>query len=43
VAVVYPDLENIQRLKVEPTDGEWHLVKFLQENLDAPYEIFFNP
>lgn len=43
MAVVYPDLENIQRLKVEPTDGEWHLVKFLQENLDAPYEIFFNP
>nr|WP_281494916.1 NERD domain-containing protein/DEAD/DEAH box helicase [Marinobacter sp. S6332] len=43
VAVVYPDFENIQRLKVKPTDGELALVSFLKDNLDDTYEVFFNP
>jgi len=43
MAVIFPTIENILRLKVPPTDGELYLVKFLKENLDDSYEIFFNP
>ncbi|MFQ3245700.1 MAG: GTPase SAR1 family protein [Arenicella sp.] len=43
MAVIYPELENIERLKVPPTPGEWALVKFLNEALDDSYEVFFNP
>lgn len=43
MAVIYPELENIQRLKVKPTDGEWELVKYLKDQLDDSYEVFFNP
>ncbi len=43
MAIIYPTLENIQRLKVEPTLGEIHLVKYLEKNLDDSYEVFFNP
>ena len=43
MAVIYPELENINRLKVPPTPGEWTLVMFLNEVLDDSYEVFFNP
>lgn len=43
MAVIYPELENIQRLKVSPTPGEWELVRYLKDNLDDSYEVFFNP
>ncbi len=43
MAVLYPDLENIQRLKVLPTAGEWNLINYLKDHLDDTYEIFFNP
>lgn len=43
MATIYPTLENIQRLKVPPTDGELYLVKYLEQNLDETYEVFFNP
>ena len=43
MAIVYPTLENIQRLKVKPEDGEWHLTKHLEHHLDDTHEIFFNP
>ncbi len=43
MAVIYPDLENIQRLKVEPTPGEWNLISYLKDHLDDTYEVFFNP
>ena len=43
MAVIYPELENIQRLKVPPTPGEWDLVTYLKDNLDDSYEVFFNP
>jgi hypothetical protein len=43
VARIYPTLENINRLKVPPTDGELHLINYLAENLDDAYEVFFNP
>jgi hypothetical protein len=43
MAIIYPTLENIQRLKVPPTEGEWNLVNYLKEHLDDSYEIFFTP
>lgn len=43
MAVIYPKLENIQRLKVPPTPGEWNLISYLKDNLDDTYEVFFNP
>lgn len=43
MAIIYPELENIQRLKVPPTPGEWFLVNYLKDHLDDTYEVFFNP
>jgi hypothetical protein len=43
MASLYPSLENIERLKVQPTEGEYHLLHYLNEHLDDCYEIFFNP
>lgn len=43
MAVIYPTIENIQRLKVKPTEGELHLVNYLKEQLDDSHEVFFNP
>lgn len=43
MAVIYPDIENIQRLKVPPTPGEWSLINYLKDHLDDSYEVFFNP
>lgn len=43
MAVIYPGIENIQRLKVPPTPGEWTLINHLKDNLDDTYEVFFNP
>ena len=43
MATIYPSLENISRLKVKPTEGELHLVNYLNENLNETYEVFFNP
>lgn len=43
MATIYPSLENISRLKVKPTEGELHLVNYLNENLNESYEVFFNP
>lgn len=43
MAVFSPTLENIQRLKVKPTPGEWELLTFLNDHLDNSFEVFFNP
>lgn len=43
MAVIYPDIENIERLKVQPTPGEWYLINYLKYHLDDTYEVFFNP
>ena len=43
MALIYPDIENIQRLKVSPTPGEWNLIHYLKDQLDDTYEVFFNP
>ena len=41
MAVLYPTLENIKRLKQEPTTGEWFLLNYLIENLSDEIEIYF--
>lgn len=40
MAIIYPSFENISRLKVQPTEGEFYLLNYLSENLNDEYEIF---
>jgi Nuclease-related domain/AAA domain/UvrD-like helicase C-terminal domain len=42
MAKLYPDIENINRLTVPPTEGERHLLMILRDTLDDTYEIYFN-
>jgi len=43
MAKILPTIENIQRLKVPPTDGEWYLINYFIENLPESVEIYFQP
>ena len=43
MAQLYPDLETIMKHKVKPEPGELQLLKFLINNLDDSFEIYFNP
>jgi hypothetical protein len=43
MAELYPPIENIERLKVKPTDGELFLVKHFVNNLSSEYEVYFQP
>lgn len=43
MAKIYPTIENIQRLKVKPTDGERYLIDYLIKKFDDDVEIFFQP
>ena len=43
MAILTPKLEEIRRKKVGPSEGEWTLLKFLADNLDNSYEIFYQP
>ena len=43
MAEILPSLENIERLKVRPNDGELFLVKYLVDRLDNEYEVYFQP
>ena len=43
MAILNPDIETIQKLRQKPTEGELHLLKFLNENLDDTFEVFFQP
>ena len=43
MAKLFPDLENIDRLTVPPTEGERHLLMVLSNTLDDTYEVYFNP
>lgn len=42
MAVLYPEWQIINCLRVKPEEGEIHLLKELEEKLDDNYEIFFN-
>jgi superfamily I DNA/RNA helicase len=43
MATFHPNLENIDRLTVPPTEGERHILAVLRDNLDDKYEVYFNP
>ncbi len=43
MAILYPNIENIRKMKPQPEAGELHLILFLSEALDDTYEIFFQP
>ncbi|GEM77856.1 nuclease-related domain-containing DEAD/DEAH box helicase [Vibrio superstes] len=43
MAKFYPNLENISRLKVKPTEGELALLGVFEQSLDDSFEVFFNP
>ena len=43
MALIFPSIENIERLKVTPQPGEWFLLKHLIDTLDDSFEIYFQP
>jgi hypothetical protein len=43
MAKVFPTLEQIDLLKVKPTNGERKLLHFLNSTLDDTYEVYFQP
>ena len=43
MAKIFPTFENIKRLKVPPTDGEWYLLNYFAKNLPENIEIYFQP
>jgi hypothetical protein len=43
MAQLIPALEQIRQFKVEPEDGELHLLEFLDQVLGDDYEVYFQP
>ena len=43
MAILYPGYDTIQKLRQKPTEGELHILNFLQDTLGDEYEIFFQP
>jgi len=43
MATFIPSLDKIQMFKVQPEEGEWALLRFLEQTLDNNFEIYFNP
>ncbi len=43
MAKIFPTIENIKRLKVPPTNGEWYLLNYFIEHLPESVEIYFQP
>lgn len=43
MATLIPSYEKILSLKVKPEEGELHLLKFLDSELDETFEVYFNP
>jgi len=43
MATLIPSYDKILNLKVKPEDGELHLLKFLDQELDSSFEVYFNP
>lgn len=43
MAIFYPTIEQVQKFKPSPTDGELTLLNFLSNVLDDTFEVFFNP
>lgn len=43
MAIFIPSIEQINKFKVAPTEGERTLLAFLESALDDSYEVYFNP
>ena len=43
MAKFIPSIEKIQQLRVQPTEGEWYLLHFLENTLDDSFEVYFTP
>lgn len=43
MGILVPSLENVKKLKVQPTDGEWCLLNYFIENLPSDIEVYFQP
>ncbi|MDB2621804.1 NERD domain-containing protein [Flavobacteriales bacterium] len=43
MAIINPPIETIKILRQKPTEGELHLLEFLEKTLDNTYEVFFQP
>jgi len=43
MALLYPSLSLIKKIKVPPTSGELALIKFLNTALDDNYEVYYQP
>lgn len=43
MASLIPSYDKILSLKVKPEEGELHLLKFLDSELDDSFEVYFNP
>lgn len=43
MAQFFPSIEKIQQYRVQPTEGEWYLLRFLEKMLDDSFEVYFNP
>lgn len=43
MARFFPTIDKVKRFKVQPTEGEWTLLRFLEQNLDDSFEVYFNP
>ena len=43
MAQFIPSLEKIAQFTVQPTEGEWALLRFLERTLDDSFEVYFNP
>lgn len=43
MAKLFPDLNTIQRLHQKPTEGELVLLTFLEKQLNADFEVYFQP
>lgn len=43
MAQIFPSFENIQRLKVPPTEGELFLLNYLVDKFDENVEVYFQP
>ncbi len=43
MAILFPSIEQIKKLKVKPTDGELFLINYLADNLSEDVELYFQP
>ena len=43
MALFFPSIEQINKFKVPPTEGERALLTFLGNTLDDSFEVYFNP